>query len=340
MAEKLTVTFFSTENNEKETVTPEKGEKTDDYQEYFCSGDTDKYDRMYITSDDEDSVELAFNDYVSGWNIGSKGACPIGTEKPDYEIKTFKYSKTEKDVYIWTPSDYDKKSKEKYSVIYMTDGQNLFEQTATQFGSWGAAESVQAMMENSKNKAIVVGIDDSTSNRDSELTPDIGDIAELADKSNYENGTGKYYSDFVMNTVVPYVEKNYNVYTDPEHNAVCGSSSGGIECFYIGIEHPEKFGTIGALSPAFGLYDNTTWLKYLKSKKFKTYPRVYIYNGGADELEKFLLIGAKSMPENLEKINYPKDKITFKYYEKGMHNEAYWRAVFPEFLKLMFDKDK
>ncbi len=67
---------------------------------------------------------------------------------------------------------------------------------------------------------------------------------------------------------------------------------------------------------------------------------MYIYNGGADELEKFLLIGAKSMPENLEKINYPKDKITFKYYEKGMHNEAYWRAVFPEFLKLMFDKDK
>lgn len=342
LAEKIEVKLLNTENKNSETVTPElKGEEDGEYKEYEFSADTDKYDRMVIVSDGEESIELALNEYVNGWDISSYGVNPIAESRPDYEIKTFKYSKTEKDVYIWTPDDYDGKSKDKYSVIYMTDGQNLFEERATSFGSWGAAESAQNMMQNSGNKVIIVGIDDSTSNRDSELTPDIGDIAEMADKENYENGTGEYFSDFVYKTVVPYIEKNYNVYTDPEHTAICGSSSGGIESFYIGMEHPDKFGTIGALSPAFALYDNSTWVKYLKSKDFSKYqPKIYIYNGNADDLEKLLLTGAESMPENLAKINYPKDKITFKKYDKGMHNEAYWRAVFPEYLKIMFSKEE
>lgn len=342
LAEEIKVTLKSTTSGESETVTPElKKAEGDEYKDYSLTADTDKYDRMIITSDGSDSIELAVNEYINGWDISSYGVKPLGLSRPDYEIKSFKYSKTEKDIYIWTPDDYDESSKEKYSVIYMTDGQNLFEERATSYGSWAVAESAQNMMQNSGNKVIIVGIDDSTSNRDSELTPDIGDVANVSDKENYENGTGKYFSDFVYNTVVPYIEKNYNVYSDAAHNAICGSSSGGIESFYIGVEHPEKFGTIGALSPAFGLYDDSTWVKYLKTKKFnKAYPKLYIYNGAADDLEKFLLEGAQSMPQNLDKINYPKGKITLKTYDKGQHNEAYWRAVFPEFLKIMFTPEK
>ena len=342
LADEIKVTLKNSENSNSETVTPElKDEEGDEYKDYSLNVDTEKYDRMIITSDGSDSIELVVNEFVNGFDISSYGIKPLGLSRPDYEIKSFKYSKTEKDVYIWTPDDYDKNSKEKYSVIYMTDGQNLFEERATQYGSWGVAESVQNMMLNTENRTIVVGIDDSTSNRDSELTPNIGDIANVSDKSNFENGTGKYFSDFVVNTVKPYIEKNYKVYTDAAHNAVCGSSSGGIECFYIGMEHSDKFGAIGALSPAFGLYNDSTWVSYLEKKDFsKNRPKIYIYNGGADDLEKFLLTGAKSMPDNLKKIGYPEDKVTLKIYDKGMHNEAYWRAVFPEFLKIMFTNKK
>lgn len=339
-ADEVKVVFLNSQSKAKETVEPEKLDENEDYVSYSVNGDTKKYDRMIIKSDDEESIQLAFNEYVNGWHISAYGMIPFTygdkEEAPDYAIKTFKYAKTEKNIYIHTPKDYKKNSKKKYPVIYMTDGQNLFEQGATQHGCWNVAESVRAMQKNAGKSAVIVGIDDSTSNRDSELTPNIGKVVDVSgvDGGNFENGTGKYYSDFVVNTVMPYIEKNYNVYTDAKHTAVAGSSSGGIESFYIGMEHPDKFGTIGALSPAFGLYDDATWVKYLKSKNLKNKPKVYIYNGEADDLEKYLKTGAVSMVDNLKKVGYKDKDITLRLYKKGVHNEKYWRAVFPEFLKL------
>ena len=340
-AEKLKVIFLSTKSNAKETVDPEKIGENDDYTTYSVIADDKKYDRIIIKSDDEESIQLAFNSYVSGWHLSAYGVIPFTYDEKeedviDYAVKSFKYENTEKQIYIWTPKGYKKDDKKKYPVIYMTDGQNLFEKSATAHGSWTVAESIRSMQKNTGKSAIVVGIDDSTSNRDSELTPNIGKVVDTSsvDGGNFENGTGKYYSDFVVNTVMPYIEKNYNVYTDAEHTAVAGSSSGGIESFYIGMEHPDKFGTIGALSPAFGLYDDATWVKYLKSHDYsKNKPFVYIYNGDADKLEKYLKIGAENMPANLKTVGYTEKDYTLKIYDKGLHNEKYWRAVFPEFLK-------
>lgn len=340
-AEKLKVIFLNSENSKKETVEPEKLDENDDYTTYSVVADDKKYDRLIIKSDDEESIQLAFNSYVNGWHISSYGVIPFTYDEKeenaiDYAVKAFKYEDTEKNIYIWTPKGYKKNSKKKYPVIYMTDGQNLFDKGATSHGCWNVAESIRSMQKNTGKSAIVVGIDDSTSNRDSELTPNIGKVVDVSsvDSGSFENGTGKYYSDFVVNTVMPYIEKNYNVYTDRKHTAVAGSSSGGIESFYIGMEHPDKFGTIGALSPAFVLYDDATWINYLKQKDLKkNKPFVYIYNGNADDLEKRLKTDAESMPKNLKQVGYKDKDYVIKLYDKGLHNEKYWRALFPEFLK-------
>lgn len=340
-AEVLKVKFLNTQSGAKETVKPEKIKENDDYTTYSVYGDTKKYDRLIVSSDGTDSIELAFNDYVNGWHISMYGMIPFTydeKEEPvDYAVKSFKYDKdNKKDIYIHTPKGYKKDSKEKYPVIYMTDGQNLFDNGATSHGCWSVAESVRSMQKNVGKSVIIVGIDDSTSNRDSELTPNIGKVVDVSsvDGGSFENGTGKFYSDFVVNTVMPYIEKNYNVYTDREHTAIAGSSSGGIESFYIGMEHPDKFGAIGALSPAFSLFSDKTWVKYLKSKKLdKNKPFVYIYNGDSDDLEKYLKKGAVSMVDNLKKVGYNDKDIMLRVYDKGMHTEKFWRAVFPEFLK-------
>lgn len=340
-AEKMNIIFLSSSGKQKETVKPEKLSKSDDYITYCVAADDKKFDRLIIKSDDDESIQLAFNKYVNGWQISPIGVIPFTydekSEEPvDYAIKKFKYEDTEKEVYIYTPKGYKKDSKKKYPVIYMCDGQNLFDKGATSHGCWNVAESIRSMQKNVGKDAIVVGIDDSTSNRDSELTPNIGKVRDVSDVDggDFENGTGKYYSDFVVKTVMPYVEKNYNVSTDRKHTAVAGSSSGGIESFYIGMEHPDKFGVIGALSPAFSLYDDATWVKYLKSKDLKkNKPFVYIYNGNADALEKSLKPSAVSMVDNLKKVGYTDKDYVLKIYDKGLHNEKNWRALFPEFLK-------
>ena len=333
----LTATFSSVADDKTETLDLKQEAEEDSTALYVCYGNTDAYDRVTITSNGTQGELLAFNEYVSGWDITAGRYTPFtygqDSETPKTERVEFPYQERNKGVLIWTPKDYDPKSDEKYSVIYMTDGHNLFDPNMTSFGCWAVAESVESMMANSKNKAIVVGIENMDGWRDDELTPNLG----TPTSANYEDGHGAYYCDFVVNTVMPYIEKNYNVYTDRDHTAICGSSSGGIESFYIAMEHPEKFGTVGALSPAFILFDNDTWDKYLSKKDFSAgYPRVYIYCGEGADLEQQLLPGAQDMPKNLSKIGYPAQNIYYYTAEKALHNELYWRIIFPDFLKFMF----
>ena len=309
----------------------------DDTAVYVCYADPELYYAVYVTVDGRESDRLSFNSFTSGWELSPGRELPftygIASEKPQYERVEFPYQERTKGVLIWTPDGYDKNSEDKYSVIYMTDGHNLFDPNATSTGSWAVAESIEAMMAQSSQKAIVVGIENMDGWRDDELTPNLGEPTN----EDYQDGHGDYFCDFVVNTVMPYIEENYNVYTDRVHTAVCGSSSGGIESFYIAMEHPDKFGTVGALSPAFGLYDDDTWVEYLKEKNFSgNFPVVYLYCGKGDDLEKWLFPGTMNMQKNLEKAGYPEELIYFLSYDKAVHNELYWRIVFPDFLLYMF----
>lgn len=340
-----TATFKSITSDEEETFEMELVGENDDYTTFTTYADTSKYDRVIFSKDSEidETIELAFNDYVDGYHITASGVLPFvyDNEEKDITYKTvpLKYDENnDKNIYIRTPDDYDADDKDtKYSVIYMTDGQNLFDKSATTHGCWSVAECVESMMSQSDNRAIIVGIDDSTGNRSSELTPVIGEV--LSDNELVKNGTGEYFSDFVYETVVPYIESSYNVYTDSKHNSICGSSSGGIESFYIGMEHPDKFGTIGAFSPAFSYFGEDSWINYLNGLEFEdNQPFVYIYSGNGDELEQWLYYDAANMQTLLENAGYPKDKVVFAGYDKGVHNEKYWRAVFPEFLKYAFSE--
>lgn len=353
LADKITATFSNTQNDDTETVTLKLLKKGDEYNTYCCSGDTEKYDRVMFVGDDTDkSMSLVFNEYINGYHLksgSSQGNTGIPfvydneETAPDYETVSLKYNKNvEKKIFIWTPENYDKNDKDtKYSVIYMCDGQNLFDKQSTTYGSWNVAESVNSMMENSENKAIIVGIDNGDGNRDNELTPDLGEIRNSEERlDEFDNGTGEIFSDFIVDTVMPYINRNYNVYTDRENTSVCGSSSGGIEAFYIGMEHPDKISSIGALSPAFSLYDEETWNNYLSKLKFNdNEPLVYIYNGYGDTLESSLMEYAKEMPNFLGKINYPEDKVIFREYKEACHNEHFWRGIFPEFLYYTFNNN-
>ncbi len=306
---------------------------------YRCYQDPAAYDRVVIRTDGRESDRLAFNAYTSGWELDPGRELPFTygekSESPQVIRKEFPYQERTKGVLIWTPKNYDATSSEKYSVIYMTDGHNLFDPNATSTGSWAVAESIEAMMAQSDHKAIIVGIENMDGWRDDELTPDIGETLS----ADYQDGHGDYFCEFVISTVMPYVEENYNIYTDREHTAMCGSSSGGIESFYIAMQHPERFGTVGALSPAFSIFDTPVWQDYLSEKDFSAgYPRIYLYCGKGDDLEKMLYPGFDSMPDTLvSAAGYPTENIRSCDEEKAVHNELYWRILFPDFLRFMFD---
>lgn len=326
---------------------------TNDYGEqiYMMDVDVSDYNRVVFNNGGKtQSMNAAISVANSGFYIAAdtpKSSLPLGVYAFD-EAEYGKQTKVtldypdgyKKPIIIWTPNGYDPADTSKnYPVIYLLDGQNQFLGTTNGYGGWVTDKIATSLQSNGHDGFILVGIDNSR-NRDNELTPDIGDVIPAYANQGFENGTGERFSDFVADTVVPYVQANYNVSKDPEDNAIIGSSSGGIEAFYIGMENMDIFGRIGAISPAFMLFDKSDWDNYLAKFDFTEadkLPRIYFYNGGGDSLEKELNPYAQAMPQWMAKLGYPEDKMIFVHEASFSHNEYAWRMIMPETIAWLFE---
>ncbi len=336
-------------------VTPAEGSTSAGIKTYKYDVDVSEFDRVVFTNGTDKSMDVPLS-------IASTGFTPkSGTKGKDgkYVIEKYRAGKMirgklttttleyssgyNKKIWIYTPADYSETSDRKFPTIYMTDGQNLFSDHKDGHGGWDVEGAVDGLLANTGKSAIVVGIDNGNNKRDSELTPNIGAINSAipaGEAKNYQNGTGKAFSEFVVNKVMPYVRENYKSSDKREENCVCGSSSGGLEAFYIGMENKDKFGTIGALSPAFLLFDDTVWNNYLKKFTLtdSSIPKLYLYCGNNDSLEKDLYTFTNDMHKRLLKKGFPQDKLVYSIFEPGIHNEQWWRMYFPEVLTLFFAK--
>lgn len=238
--------------------------------------------------------------------------------------------KGERAVWVYVPQHNEG---EKLPVIYMTDGQNVFEENPSPFGCWQAEKAVENEIEQTGKACVIVGIDNGNEWRDNELTPDtIGKVINYECMDNYTQPEGEVFDDFLMNTVIPFVEQNFPVKTDRENMAVCGSSSGGLQAFFAGIEHSDRFSFVGAFSPAFLLYSEDSWREYLLSKMRENMPYMYIYTGNGDELEGKIFESVEMLYDLLPEVGYPYDKMNEVILFENNHNEKAWAEVFPDFL--------
>jgi predicted alpha/beta superfamily hydrolase len=320
-------------------------------QVYSITADVTKYDRIIFNNGSEQTTDTPITKASSGYFIDPIGK---GTEySGKYIAGLYPYGQDgegkvttvnmdypdgyKKKVYIWTPEGYNANDKtKKYSVLYMCDGQNLFGQENTLSGyEWECDESVLSLMQNGGDGLIVVGVEagNTSAKRDHELTPNLGATAPGVNTyGTFSNGGGKVFSDFMVDNVIPYVEAHYNTNSI---RGIAGSSSGGIEAFYIGMEHMDKFRYIGALSPAFILYEKSTWDKYLSTKDFSgDVPRIYFFcgNSAQDQLEQMLYINAAAMEGWMKNHGYPTDKMITVTDQDAVHNEGFWALYFPEML--------
>lgn len=251
----------------------------------------------------------------------------IETVKLDYPKSATKAA-FKKKITIWLPKGYS--TSKKYSVLYMTDGQNCFGDISD--NEWEADETVLALQKNGGDGIIVVGIDNSDGNRDSELTPPITSTPkEPGSSRKFTTPTGDVFSNFVVNTVIPYIDSHYSTNSI---RGIAGSSSGGIEAFYIGIENMDKFDYIGALSPAFLLFTQNEWNTYLNTKDFtsKDLPRIHFYYGNStnDSLEREIYTYGKDMSTWMKNHNYPTSLMKDAIDNDGIHHETFWTVYLPE----------
>ena len=221
---------------------------------------------------------------------------------------------------------------ETFPVIYMTDGQNLFDEESSAWGCWFTREAVEAERKNSGKAAVIVGIHNDNHWRDNELTPgSIGELVDTADMYDFTAPEGEIFDSFVTDVVKPYIEANFPVKKGRENTAFCGSSSGGLQSFFTALSHPDSFSAAGVFSPAFLLYSEDDMRRWILSKLSDNLPYLYIYTGAGDELEQRVFQSTEAVYDMLTEC-YPYDLLNEVILFENSHNEKAWAEIFPDFL--------
>jgi predicted alpha/beta superfamily hydrolase len=227
--------------------------------------------------------------------------------------------KRKRKIWIYLPANYVT-SKQKYPVLYMHDGQNLFDEFTAPYGEWGIDEALDSLQKKTGRYCIVIGIDHGGDKRLVEYNP--------YDTKEYGKGEGKQYVDFLVQTLKPFIDKHYRTKKDAANTSIAGSSLGGLISSYAILKYPNLFGSAGAFSPAYWIAPAMdTLAKNMPTDKIPK--RIWFYGGGKE--------GYTLMPdmERFKNIMATKNKIDigFAVDENGMHNEVAWRKWFPEFYR-------
>ncbi len=224
-------------------------------------------------------------------------------------------------IWAYLPKDYAA-GKKKYQVIYMQDGQNLFNEQTAAFGEWGIDETLDTLIEQGGKGAIVIGIDNGREKRMNEYNP--------YDHKDYGKGEGNEYVDFLALTLKPFIDKKYRTLKDSAHTFIAGSSMGGLISLYAVVKYPKVFGGAGIFSPALWtspkIYDDVAMAKWGIS-----FRRFYFYGGGA-ESETMVRDMNKMIATIEKKGHYETQRVVSPI---GKHNEATWGKEFPHFYKFI-----
>jgi predicted alpha/beta superfamily hydrolase len=163
-----------------------------------------------------------------------------------------------RDVTIYLPDVYAAEVERRFPVLYMHDGQNLFEDEEASFGvAWQVDESVERLAAAGIiEPTIVVGIDN-TNSRMTDYTPDVD--------PDYGGGGGDRYADFLALVLKPIIDNNLRTRCGRRDTAVAGSSLGALISLHVGLRHADAFGRIGAVSPSLWWNRGSTldtWASY------------------------------------------------------------------------------
>lgn len=291
-------------------------------------------DRLETTADGRDINDriLEVNEDVSkeftiaGWKDDYPEVPKKYTASPQVRIMDTAFQipqlNRKRRIWVYLPKGYATSSRI-YPVLYMQDGQNLFNEQTAAFGEWGVDECLDSLQQRTGKECIVVGIDNGGDNRLREYNP--------YDHPQFGKGEGKAYADFLAQTLKPYIDTKYRTKKGPENTFVAGSSMGALISLYAMMQYPSVFGAAGIFSPSFSQGPAI----YADAEIFTTaaQPRFYLYAGGKEsptlstDLQKMSDILQKKQRFVIRKVISP----------LGQHNETYWRQEFAAFYQWLMN---
>ena len=233
-----------------------------------------------------------------------------------------------REVTIYLPASYDDRADRRYPVLYMQDGQNLFDAERAYIPGqhWKLKEAADtAIGERTASPMIIVGVDHAGIGRADEYTP----IRSVQHKS---GGRADDYARMLIEELKPLIDERFRTLPDAASTGIAGSSLGGLVSLHAALTHPDVFGRVAAMSPSVWWADRAI----LKS--------VDAYRGPV--LRLWADIGGREGIEALHDVRALRDRFaakgwrdtTFRYFEdrRADHSESAWRARVRTVLEFLF----
>lgn len=231
----------------------------------------------------------------------------------------------ERTIRVYLPPNYAQDDA-RYPVLYMHDGQNLFDDATSYAGEWGVDETLDELALSIGLELIVVGIDNGGEKRANELSPwpnpEVGDAE------------GEAYMNFIVNELKPMIDVEYRTLAEREHTAIFGSSMGGLISHYAITRYSDVFSKAGIFSPSYWFSPDV--YEYTREQPPADNARLHLTIGG---LEGHAIDDMLTMEKTLLELGHPETNLRVEVVPNGEHHEALWRAYFGAAVEWLFLPD-
>jgi len=238
-----------------------------------------------------------------------------------------KFLRNQRDLIVYVPPGYEEQPWRHFSVLYLHDGQNLFD-GATSFipgQDWHVGQTANAVISRGEvEPLIIVGMN--TKARVREYTPTW--VPKLG------GGRADRYARFLIEEVKPFVEREYRTLNGPQHAGIGGSSLGGLVSLYLGLKHASTFGRIAALSPSVW-WNQRVMARFAAGAEVNPRPKIWLDIGTREGPR--IVPDVEQFRDVLLKKGWRLDEdLHYERIEGAEHNEAAWALRVGPFLRFLF----
>lgn len=245
------------------------------------------------------------------------------------------YLPDHRDIIVYLPPGYNQEPERTYPVLYMHDGQNLFdgETSFVKGRTWLMREHADAAIEaGTVDPLVIVGIYNTGERR----------IAEYTHDPSRQMGGGEAddYGLLLTRELMPWISARYRVLRDRESTGVGGSSLGGLVSLFLGLRHPECFGKLAVISPSVW-WNHKSILSYLNERAPEIWVRPRLWLDAGDREGHKTLHDVEQLNRRLKANGWrPGETLHYERIHGGTHDEASWAERVEPMLRFLFPSRK
>jgi len=232
------------------------------------------------------------------------------------------------DVIVYLPPGYDEDSERRYPVLYMQDGQNLFDEATAFAGEWRLDEAAERMIEAGLvTPLIIVGIYNAGTYRIDEYTP-------TRDSAKRAGGNADRYGRMLVDELKPFVDAEYRTLPDAANTGIGGSSLGGLVSLYLALKYSGIFWNVAVLSPSVW-WDNRFIVRRVRALGTAPPLRVWLSTGTAEG--DGVVASARRVRDALVAKGWVEgESLHYQEIEGARHTESAWADVAPAMLHFLY----